>query len=96
VVTADRIVYLFDDNGEKRDKFSTKPADPNGNKVRLYPLSNSTLLPYPHIRSLAGAAQQCVGRDEDCAPSASLLGARGQPRAFSLSFSLSLSRHLPS
>lgn len=33
VVTADRIVYLYDDNGEKRDKFSTKPADPNGNKV---------------------------------------------------------------
>ena len=27
VVTVDRIVHLFDENGERRDKFSTKPAD---------------------------------------------------------------------
>ena len=27
VVTMDRIVHLFDENGERRDKFSTKPAD---------------------------------------------------------------------
>ena len=27
VCTADRVVYLFDDMGEKRDKFSTKPCD---------------------------------------------------------------------
>ncbi len=27
VVTADKVVYLFDDNGEKQDKFSCKPAD---------------------------------------------------------------------
>lgn len=27
VVTVDRVVYLFDENGEKRDKFSTKPVD---------------------------------------------------------------------
>ena len=27
VVTVDRIVILYDENGEKRDKFSTKPAD---------------------------------------------------------------------
>jgi intraflagellar transport protein 172 len=27
VVTVDRIVVLYDENGEKRDKFSTKPAD---------------------------------------------------------------------
>ena len=26
-VTVDRIVVLYDENGEKRDKFSTKPAD---------------------------------------------------------------------
>lgn len=26
-VTTDRIVHLFDENGERRDKFSTKPAD---------------------------------------------------------------------
>jgi intraflagellar transport protein 172 len=29
VVTVDRVVQLFDDHGERRDKFSTKPADPN-------------------------------------------------------------------
>jgi len=27
VCTIDRVVYLFDDTGEKKDKFSTKPAD---------------------------------------------------------------------
>ncbi len=27
VVGADRVIHLFDENGEKRDKFSTKPAD---------------------------------------------------------------------
>ena len=27
VCTVDRVVLLFDENGEKRDKFSTKPAD---------------------------------------------------------------------
>lgn len=26
-VQADRVVTLYDENGEKRDKFSTKPAD---------------------------------------------------------------------
>ena len=33
VVTVDRVVHLFDENGERRDKFSTKPAD----KVRGRP-----------------------------------------------------------
>jgi intraflagellar transport protein 172 len=27
VVTTDRVVHLFDENGERRDKFSTKPAE---------------------------------------------------------------------
>ena len=31
VVTADRVVHLFDESGEHRDKFSTKPAE-KGNK----------------------------------------------------------------
>ena len=31
VCTVDRVVQLYDDQGEKRDKFSTKPADPNVN-----------------------------------------------------------------
>ena len=30
VVSTDRVVYLFDENGERRDKFKTKPSDPNG------------------------------------------------------------------
>jgi len=30
VATADRVILLFDESGERRDKFSTKPAD---NKV---------------------------------------------------------------
>ncbi len=29
-VTTDRVVYLFDDVGERRDKFKTKPADAAG------------------------------------------------------------------
>jgi intraflagellar transport protein 172 len=32
VCLMDRIVYLFDENGERKEKFSTKPAD----KVVLY------------------------------------------------------------
>jgi len=27
VVTIDRVVHLFDENGEKKDKFITKPAN---------------------------------------------------------------------
>lgn len=27
VATADRVVHLCDENGERRDKFATKPAD---------------------------------------------------------------------
>eukprot|EP00960_Hanusia_phi_P066628 766439-Hanusia_phi.AAC.5 len=30
--TSDRVVHLFDETGEKKDKFSTKPADANGPK----------------------------------------------------------------
>jgi intraflagellar transport protein 172 len=32
IVTTDRVVHLCDENGERRDKFSTKPADPKGFK----------------------------------------------------------------
>ena len=32
VVTTDRVVILFDESGEKRDKFSTKPGDPKTGK----------------------------------------------------------------
>jgi intraflagellar transport protein 172 len=27
VVTADRVIHLFDETGERRDRFSTKPAE---------------------------------------------------------------------
>ena len=33
VATADRAIILFDENGEKRDKFSTKPSDPANGKT---------------------------------------------------------------
>ncbi|MEW5300130.1 MAG: hypothetical protein WDW38_002966 [Sanguina aurantia] len=29
-VTTDKVVYLFDENGERKDKFKTKAADPSG------------------------------------------------------------------
>ena len=32
VVTTDRVVSLYDEHGERRDKFSTKPADAKGPK----------------------------------------------------------------
>ena len=31
-MTTDKVVYLFDENGDKKDKFKTKPADPNSTK----------------------------------------------------------------
>lgn len=32
MATSDRTIVLYDDNGEKRDKFATKPADQNNGK----------------------------------------------------------------
>ena len=32
IVTTDRVVHLCDENGERRDKFSTKPGDAKGSK----------------------------------------------------------------
>ena len=36
VCTVDRVVVLYDDQGEKRDKFATKPADPNVSVNGMY------------------------------------------------------------
>ncbi len=36
VCTVDRVVLLFDDQGEKRDKFATKPADSNVISTHLF------------------------------------------------------------
>lgn len=33
VATADRTILLFDENGERRDKFSTKPSDPGASRT---------------------------------------------------------------
>lgn len=33
VATADRTVLLFDDTGERKDKFSTKPSDPSASRA---------------------------------------------------------------
>jgi len=33
VVGVDRIIYLFDETGEKKDRFTTKPADPKVSKI---------------------------------------------------------------
>lgn len=35
IVTTDRVVHLCDENGERRDKFSTKPGDSKGPKTYL-------------------------------------------------------------
>ena len=41
VVTADRVIQLFDETGEKKDKFSTKPADPKVCSIEISCLFNS-------------------------------------------------------
>ena len=33
VVTADKVIQLFDETGERKDRFSTKPADPKVYKL---------------------------------------------------------------
>jgi intraflagellar transport protein 172 len=53
---SDRIIQLFDERGEKREKFSTKPAVPNDLKAyRIVGLSFS-----PDSTKLAVAQSDCV------------------------------------
>ncbi len=33
VSTNDRVILLYDEHGERRDKFATKPADPKVNSI---------------------------------------------------------------
>jgi intraflagellar transport protein 172 len=35
ICTSDRIIHLFDEMGEKKDKFSTKPVEPKVNPSSL-------------------------------------------------------------
>ncbi|CAM9155425.1 unnamed protein product [Chrysoparadoxa australica] len=55
VCTTDRVVSMFDENGEKRDKFSTKPADkgPKNYIVRAMAFS-------PDSTRLAIAQSDCI------------------------------------
>jgi hypothetical protein len=44
VCTADRVIHLFDDMGEKRDKFSTKPCDSKVAKFLSIKLNETSIL----------------------------------------------------
>jgi len=35
ICTSDRIIHLFDEMGEKKDKFSTKPVEPKVNPSNI-------------------------------------------------------------
>jgi len=52
VCTADRVIHLFDDLGEKRDKFSTKPCDSKVNKnfKRISTISKANLIIFIEIK----------------------------------------------
>ena len=41
IVTVDKVVHLFDENGERRDKFSTKPADKTNKSYMITGMSFS-------------------------------------------------------
>lgn len=40
VCTVDRVVLLYDEHGERRDKFSTKPADMKVKRVFMWALTS--------------------------------------------------------
>jgi intraflagellar transport protein 172 len=54
--TSDRVVHLFDEHGERRDKFSTKPAQANG--ARNYAVT--ALAWSPDSTKLAVAQSDCI------------------------------------
>ena len=51
VATADRLVLLFDQDGVRRDKFSTKPADPAAGK-KSYVITSKDFHFYSNISFL--------------------------------------------
>ena len=63
VVTTDRVVILFDDNGERRDKFSTKPGDPKVMPVKDRANVCDTLIQY------VTKCHTCFGSEEIVADS---------------------------
>lgn len=42
VATYDKVITLYDELGEKKDRFSTKPAD--ATKVIIFPMKRASLL----------------------------------------------------
>jgi intraflagellar transport protein 172 len=63
VATADRVIQLFDETGERKDKFSTKPADPKvlcifTKNVRSYYICGMEFS--PDSTKLAVAQSDCV------------------------------------
>ena len=55
VVTGDRVVHLYDENGERRDKFSTKPADKGPKNYVVTAVAFS-----PDSTKLAVAQSDCI------------------------------------
>lgn len=78
LVSTDKVVYLFDENGERRDKFKTKPAEansPNTYVVRAMAFSpDSTKLAIAQSDNIVfvyrcGAGWAWLWLGSDCAPS---------------------------
>ncbi|XP_060519882.1 intraflagellar transport protein 172 homolog [Cylas formicarius] len=57
IATCDRQILLFDDNGEKRDKFSTKPYDPEAGK-KSYVITGIAF--GPDSTKIAVAQSDCI------------------------------------
>lgn len=36
VATSDRVITIYDETGDKKDRFATKPADPASQKVKCH------------------------------------------------------------
>lgn len=57
IATSDRQIFLFDDKGEKRDRFSTKPVDPEAGK-KSYVITGITFS--PDSTKIAVAQSDCI------------------------------------
>lgn len=57
VATSDRQIFLFDNKGEKRDRFSTKPVDPEAGK-KSYVITGISFS--PDSTKVAVAQSDCI------------------------------------
>lgn len=57
VATSDRQIFLFDNKGEKRDRFSTKPVDPEAGK-KSYVITGLAFS--PDSTKIAVAQSDCI------------------------------------